>query len=77
MCEHGLPKDECSMCQADMVLANVAQMANCEHGCVICGLSRPATVIVHIINGLAYHHDCAEDRSDSDVCPVCAEDADV
>lgn len=50
-----------------------AQKESCNHGCVICGQDRPDTVIVHIINGLHYHHDCAEDRSDSDVCSECEE----
>lgn len=52
-------------------LEALAPTACCDV-CVICGQDRPATVIVHVINGLAYHHDCAEDRSPDDACPNCA-----
>lgn len=45
----------------------------CDHGCVVCGNHRP-DVPMHVINELHYHHDCAEDRSDSDFCPECADD---
>ena len=50
-------------------------MAFCDHGCVICGNHRP-DMLMHVINGLHYHHDCAEDRGETDVCPDC-EDADA
>ncbi len=48
---------------------------DCGHstGCVICNTPRPDTVQLHRINGLVYHHDCAEDRSADDFCPSCEE----
>ena len=49
-----------------------AQKEPCDHGCVICGQENPG-MPMHVINGLHYHHDCAEDRSNSDVCPECAD----
>lgn len=65
MCEHGLPQDECSMCQADVKLAEIRGVCECYFDCAenpSTGCSLTGSWHVHAGEPCAAHPDAPGDR---------------